>query len=167
MDGKRFVPSGIQTDEAVDLNDIPAAFVDHIEVLRDGSQPEYAADAVAGAVNVVWKDQVDGVHLDACGAGAPAGGAGNADVSLVGGRAFSGGHLAFGADVFSRDPVLQGSRGWAAAPIASAGGGQTLFGSTAALGGHAVGAGVDALTLGGGASRAYEGWLSKYLALPD
>ncbi len=155
VDGKRFVLSGIQTDEAVDLNDIPAAFVDHIEVLRDGSQPQYAADAVAGVVNVVLKDQVDGVHLDAYGAGATAGGAGNADVSLLGGHAFASGHLAFGADIFSRDPVLQDTRGWAADPIASVGGGQTLFGSTAALGGHAVGEGVDALALGGGASRAY------------
>ncbi len=155
VDGKRFVLSGIQTDEAVDLNNIPAAFVDHVEVLRDGTQPQFAADAVAGVVNVVLKDQVDGVHLDAYGAGATGGGAGNADLSLLGGRAFPGGHLAFGADVFSRDPVLQSSRAWAANPIASVGDGQTLFGSTAATGGHAVGAGIDALALGAGASRPF------------
>lgn len=48
---------------------------------------------MAGVVNVVLKDRVDGVHLDAYGAGAPTGGAGNADVSLLGGRAFPGLHL--------------------------------------------------------------------------
>jgi hypothetical protein len=60
VDGKRFTPSGIQTDEAVDLNDIPLGFIDHVEILKDGSQPQYAADAVAGAVNMVLKDQIDG-----------------------------------------------------------------------------------------------------------
>ena len=156
VDGKRFVLSGIQTDEAVDLNNIPAAFIDHVEVLRDGSQPQYAADAVAGVVNVVLKDQVDGLHLDGYGAGAPAGGSGTADASLVGGRSYAGGHVAFGLDVFSRDPVLQSTRGWAALPIASIEGGQTLFGSPATLGGHAIGPGVDSLALGQGASRPYD-----------
>jgi outer membrane receptor protein involved in Fe transport len=168
VDGKRFVPSGIRTDEAVDLNTIPAAFIDHVEVLRDGTQPHDAADAVAGVVNVVLKDQVDGLHLDSYGAGATAGGAGTADVSLVGGHGLpGGGHLAFGLDVFSRDPVLQSSRDWAALPIASAGAGQTLFGSPATLGGHAVSAGVDALALGGGGSRPYEPGHDFFNPAPD
>ncbi len=156
VDGKRFVLSGIQTDEAVDLNDIPLGFIDHVEVLRDGSQPQYAADAVAGVVNVVLKDQVDGLHLDSYGAAAGAGGDGTADISLTGGRSFGGGHVAFGLDYLQRGAVAQDSRSWSADPIAQAGPGDTLFGSPAAPGGHAVADGIDALALGGGTTRAYD-----------
>jgi outer membrane receptor protein involved in Fe transport len=171
VDGKRFVPSGIRTDEAVDLNDIPAAFVDHVEVLRDGTQPRYGADAVAGAVNIVLKDQVEGLHLDAYGGAAGAGDAGTAEVSLVGGHDLPGGHLAFGLDAYNRDPVRQSDRDWSADPIASAVGqaGQPvlLFGSTASPGGHAVGSGIDALALGGGRSRPYDPATDGYDPAPD
>jgi outer membrane receptor protein involved in Fe transport len=160
VDGKRFVLSGIQTDEAVDLNDIPLAFIDHVEILRDGTQPQYAADAVAGVVNVVLKDQIEGVRLDAYGGAAGAGDAGTADISLVGGHGFADGHVAFGLDVTQRDPVRQSDRSWAANPIASAtatpSGPDILYGSTATPGGHAVGNGIDALALGGGQTRAFD-----------
>ena len=156
VDGSRFVPSGIQTDEAVDLNLFPVAFIDHVEVLRDGTQPQYAADAVAGVVNIVLKDEVEGVHLDGYGAASGVGDAGAADISLLAGHGFDGGHVVAGLAYTHRDPVLQSDRAWSANPIASATGGQTLYGSTAAPGGHAVGAGIDALVLGGGRSRAYD-----------
>jgi iron complex outermembrane receptor protein len=156
VDGKRFVPSGIQTDEAVDLNDIPLGFIDHIEILKDGSQPRYAADAVAGAVNVVLKDQIDGLHLDSYGAAAGSGGDGTAEVSLTGGRAIGAGHVSFGLDFFNRDPVLQSSRVWSAEPIASATQGGFVYGSPASLGGHAIGPGIDDVALGGGHVRPYD-----------
>jgi outer membrane receptor protein involved in Fe transport len=166
VDGQRFVLSGIQTDEAVDLNNIPAAFVDHVEVLRDGSQPQYAADAVAGVVNIVLKDQVDGIRLDTYGAAAGAGGDGTAEASLVAGHSLPDGHVALGLDFFRRDPVLQSDRAWAADPIASAtqtpAGPVVLFGSPATPGGHAVAPGVDALALGQGAFRPYDAATDDY-----
>lgn len=170
VDGKRFVPSGIQTDEAVDLNNLPAAFVDHIEVLRDGTQPQYAADAVAGVVNIVLKDQIEGVHLDTYGAAAGAGDAGTAEATLTAGHGFADGHVAIGLDLYHRDPVLQRDRAWSADPIASAtetaAGPQLLFGSPATPGGHAVGDGVDALALGHGQFRPYDPTTDSYNFAP-
>ncbi|QDZ06383.1 TonB-dependent receptor [Sphingomonas panacisoli] len=46
----------------VDLNTIPDAIVDRIEVLRDGASSSYGADAIAGVVNVITKRQVTGVQ---------------------------------------------------------------------------------------------------------
>jgi len=159
VDGSRFVLSGIQTDEAVDLNDIPNAFVDHVEVLKDGTQPQYGADAVAGAVNVVLKDQIEGMRLESYGAATGAPDGGTADISLVGGHGFTGGHVAFGLDFYQRDPVLQGSRAWSADPIASAvaiqSGDEIIYGSPATAGGHAVGSGINAVALGGGQTAPY------------
>ncbi len=167
VDGRRFVPSGIQTDEAVDLNLFPTALIDHVEVLRDGTQPQYAADAVAGAVNIVLKDQTEGVQLDGYGAASGAGDAGTADISLLAGHGFATGHVTAGLAYLHRGPVLQSDRDWSANPIASIAGGQTLYGSAASPGGHAVGAGIDALVLGGGRSRPYNQATDGYDFAPD
>ena len=167
VDGKRFVLSGIQTDEAVDLNTIPLAFIDHIEILRDGTQPQYAADAVAGVVNVVLKDQIDGLHLDTYGGAAGAADGGTTDIALTGGHSFAAGHIAFGLDYFNRDPINQASRAWSAKPIAAASDTGLLFGSPATPGGHAVGDGIDSLVLGRGQTRAYDPVTDFYNPAPD
>ena len=41
--------------QAVDLNLIPMAAVDHIEVLRDGAAAQYGSDAIAGVINIILK----------------------------------------------------------------------------------------------------------------
>ena len=45
---------------ATDLNTIPAAAVQTIEVLRDGASAQYGSDAIAGVINVRLKDRSDG-----------------------------------------------------------------------------------------------------------
>jgi iron complex outermembrane receptor protein len=44
----------------VDLNSIPLAAVDHIEVLKDGASALYGSDAIAGVVNVILKNDYNG-----------------------------------------------------------------------------------------------------------
>jgi iron complex outermembrane receptor protein len=46
--------------EFVDLNMIPAAAVDHVEVLTDGSSALYGSDAVGGVINVIMKSNFNG-----------------------------------------------------------------------------------------------------------
>ena len=61
INGRR--PIGTQT--GVNLDSIPTALVDRIEVLSDGSASSlYGADAVAGVVNVVTRDEYDGFSID-------------------------------------------------------------------------------------------------------
>jgi iron complex outermembrane receptor protein len=45
---------------AVDLNTIPSAIVQTIEVLRDGASAQYGSDAIAGVINVRLKQDSDG-----------------------------------------------------------------------------------------------------------
>ncbi|NNL49155.1 MAG: TonB-dependent receptor plug domain-containing protein, partial [Acidimicrobiia bacterium] len=42
----------------VDMQSIPAAAVERIEVLRDGASAQYGSDAIAGVINIVLKDDV-------------------------------------------------------------------------------------------------------------
>jgi iron complex outermembrane receptor protein len=44
----------------VDLNSIPAAAIDRIEILRDGAAAQYGSDAIAGVINIILKQQADG-----------------------------------------------------------------------------------------------------------
>ncbi|MDN4053960.1 TonB-dependent receptor [Massilia sp. YIM B02763] len=43
-----------------DLNAIPLAAIDHIEVLRDGAAAQYGSDAIAGVVNIILKHGAEG-----------------------------------------------------------------------------------------------------------
>ncbi len=44
-----------------DLNTIPAAAIDRIEVLRDGAAAQYGSDAIAGVINIVLKSNTNEV----------------------------------------------------------------------------------------------------------
>jgi iron complex outermembrane receptor protein len=52
------------TRNFVDLNTIPDAIVDRVEVLKDGASSTYGADAVAGVVNIITKKQITGLHVN-------------------------------------------------------------------------------------------------------
>jgi iron complex outermembrane recepter protein len=48
-------------NSGTDLNAIPAASIKRIEILRDGASAQYGSDAIAGVINIVLKDNTDGV----------------------------------------------------------------------------------------------------------
>lgn len=50
---------------AADVNLIPAALIERVDVLTGGASSTYGADAVAGVVNFVMNDHFEGVRLDA------------------------------------------------------------------------------------------------------
>ena len=64
IDGKR-MPYGSTNDSAADLNQIPAAMVERVEILTGGASAVYGSDAVAGVVNFIMKKDFEGVQLDA------------------------------------------------------------------------------------------------------
>ncbi|MBU1310962.1 MAG: TonB-dependent receptor [Gammaproteobacteria bacterium] len=63
VDGRRVMVSS--SAMTVDLNTIPAAMIDSIEVITGGAGAAYGADAVAGAVNLRLKSNFEGVDFRA------------------------------------------------------------------------------------------------------
>ena len=57
----------------VDLNAIPAAAIERIEVLRDGAAAQYGSDAIAGVINVVLKEQAQRLDVTSTVGTTPAG----------------------------------------------------------------------------------------------
>lgn len=75
VNGKRWHPGAIlltngvlgRGSQAVDLNTIPMAAIDHIEVLRDGASAQYGSDAIAGVINIVLKGGAEGGAVELSG----------------------------------------------------------------------------------------------------
>ncbi len=57
--------SSVSAAPGVDVNAIPAAMVERIEVLTDGASSVYGSDAIAGVVNIILKDKYDGFAVTA------------------------------------------------------------------------------------------------------
>lgn len=62
LNGHRVAPAGSGT--TIDLNSIPLAAVDRIEVLTDGASAIYGADAIAGVVNFILKQGESPLELN-------------------------------------------------------------------------------------------------------
>ena len=62
-DGQRLTPSN--GEYIVDVNQIPAAAIDHVETITGGASAVYGPDAVAGVVNFIMKKNYQGMDADA------------------------------------------------------------------------------------------------------
>lgn len=63
VNGRRGPDSSGDNDGLIDLNTIPVAMVERIEVLKDGASATYGSDAIAGVVNVILRDDFEGVSF--------------------------------------------------------------------------------------------------------
>ncbi|KAG1447211.1 hypothetical protein G6F57_017127 [Rhizopus arrhizus] len=52
-------------DGSVDLNTIPTAMIERIDILKDGASTIYGSDAIAGVVNIITKQNFDGAEVNA------------------------------------------------------------------------------------------------------
>ena len=62
LNGRRFV-TGLSG--RVDLNNIPTAVIKRIEILKDGASAIYGSDAISGVVNIITRDDFEGMQANA------------------------------------------------------------------------------------------------------
>lgn len=62
VDGNRMAPS--ELNGRFDLNNIPVALLERTDVLTGGASTTYGADAIAGVVNFIMKDDFEGFELN-------------------------------------------------------------------------------------------------------
>lgn len=66
LNGRRVSPAGSQGSVgSADLNVLPTAMIDRVEVLRDGASSVYGSDAVAGVVNIQTRKNFEGLVFEA------------------------------------------------------------------------------------------------------
>ncbi len=64
IDGRR-LQYGSARSSAPDLNQIPSALIERVDVLTGGASAVYGSDAIAGVVNFILIDDFEGVRIDA------------------------------------------------------------------------------------------------------
>ena len=111
VNGRRLAPSGVRgAPVAPDLNLIPSGLIDRIEILTDGASSIYGADAVAGVVNILLRDNVEGIELNAFTSLPEESGGEEQLISIVGGVSNNRGNFTVAAEFFNRDTILAGDR---------------------------------------------------------
>ncbi|MEO8567317.1 MAG: TonB-dependent receptor plug domain-containing protein, partial [Betaproteobacteria bacterium] len=63
VNGRR-LPAGSPTYYPTDLNEIPSALIERVEILTGGASAVYGSDAVAGVVNFIMKDNFQGLQVE-------------------------------------------------------------------------------------------------------
>ena len=96
INGRRIQAMGSTADNYFNLNMIPTAAIERVEIVPVGSSAVYGGDALAGVVNVILKKSMDGVSLSAnIGAGRGFGGGGLS--MATGGHTADGSYLVLGS----------------------------------------------------------------------
>jgi outer membrane receptor protein involved in Fe transport len=110
INGRRVVPT--TSDGTVDINTIPTALIQNIEVLTGGASAVYGSDAVAGVVNFILKDDFEGVSMNAGYEVTEQGDAGitSIDITIGANVADGRGNVAFNMSFTDRDDLFQGDR---------------------------------------------------------
>jgi outer membrane receptor protein involved in Fe transport len=110
VDGTRMVPTTLAG--VVDLNNIPAALIESVEVLTGGASAVYGSDAIGGVVNFIMKKDFEGMEFVS---GYQVTEDGDGDIfnmNLTAGSNFADGrgNVSMSMGYTSRQAVLQGDR---------------------------------------------------------
>ncbi len=112
VNGRRVQP--INGNLTVDLNTIPAAAIQNIEVISGGAAAVYGADAISGVVNLILKKNFEGMQFDAQYGITQQGDGKQYQFSALLGSNFANnrGNVTFGANYAYRGRVNGGDRDW-------------------------------------------------------
>ena len=136
VNGRRMINSGTGAASTVDLNTIPVSMIKQIEVLKDGASAVYGTDAVAGVVNIILKNDFEGLDLNVNSAMTSKHDATENSIDFTVGTSFDKGNIVFGAQYTNRGEASQANRGFSDCPIEEGSNGFYCGGSSFSEGGH-------------------------------
>jgi len=115
LNGRRLAPAGVGgAPTRPDLSTIPTAIVERVEILTGGASSIYGADAVAGVVNIITRQDFEGFEVDAF-KSYPLeldGSAGEETrLSFVAGASNNSGNVTFSGEFFERNAIQIGDLG--------------------------------------------------------
>lgn len=116
VDGRRIAAYGLAQDAAgtvPDLNAIPLAMVERVQILRDAASAIYGADAIAGVVNIILRHDFSGAQVSASAGVSARGDAAMQQTSWLWGTRTGGGiGLLLNVSYLHADPLLGDRRSW-------------------------------------------------------
>lgn len=115
MNGRRVAPAGSRGSVGTaDLNVLPSAMLERVEILRDGASSVYGSDAIGGVVNLITRKNIDGVEIEGQYTGTEDGGGEQMRLSVVAGRSFLDDRLTINGSLeyYEREELTLGDREW-------------------------------------------------------
>ena len=97
-----------------DLNGVPMAVVERIEVLLDGASAIYGSDAVAGVINIITRDNFEGVEINVGYSNTADSDMGTQRYSITGGTVSENGNAWVSVDYMQRNSLQHDDRDYAA-----------------------------------------------------
>ena len=119
VNGRRLAPYPVGaggTSAFVDINSIPLAAIERIEVLKDGASAVYGADAVAGVVNIILRKDYNGSTAQVTYGNTTDKDSGDFNGSIIWGAGNEDGHLMIGLNYQHRNAIFQRDRSYSAVP---------------------------------------------------
>ncbi len=108
VNGRRMV--GTAASSSVDLNAIPTAAIERVEVLKDGASAVYGSDAVAGVVNIITRTDFDGVELATYYGESGEGDGEIIDINMTVGMSAERGNMLISVGYYDQDDIFAGDR---------------------------------------------------------
>src|SRR5688572_2998486 len=65
VNGRRWIANDAGQIPEIDVNTIPAALIDRVDIVTGGASAVYGSDAVTGVINFILKNEMDGLELEA------------------------------------------------------------------------------------------------------
>ena len=113
LNGRRVAPAGSRGSVgSADLNVLPTAIIDHIEILKDGASSIYGSDAVAGVINIITRKNITGVTVEGQYNTTEHGGGDQQRYSITAGHTFDRGFLSGSIELYRRSEITWGDRDW-------------------------------------------------------
>jgi iron complex outermembrane recepter protein len=101
----------------VDVSQIPLSAISRIEILSDGASAIYGSDAVAGVVNILLKDRMEGLEFRVNGGTVTEGAHDTAGAGLTGGYDWGSGGILATYDYQHENPLNREDRPFALQPV--------------------------------------------------
>ena len=106
-----------------DLNGVPMAVVERIEVLLDGASAIYGSDAVAGVINIITRDNFDGLEINVGYSNTADSDMATQRYSITGGTVSENGNAWVNIDYMQRNSLQHDDRDFAASANQGSAGG--------------------------------------------
>jgi len=111
VNGRRLAGAAGQAEFFVNIRDLPVSAIERVEVYHDGGSSVYGSDALAGVINFVLKQDVDGVRFSARTEDSN-NGADQHRVSAFGGWGWGDGSVSGTVSFTDSDPILNQPTGY-------------------------------------------------------
>lgn len=120
VNGRRFTIA--DTLQRTDINTIPTALVERMEIVTGGSSAVYGSDAITGVVNFIMRKDFEGIEIDAQTSWDQRDHTPTNDFNVTMGSNLAGGrgNVVFSVNYLKRDEILQGARSFSRTALVDA-----------------------------------------------